>query len=230
MDTEQIVAFARQFNNVALLTYLIPLVVGIWRWKSLLTVYRPLVWFAIVPGCLLNGLLAEIGRHILHNNIFFLQLATIGETLFLGWAYHYAFHSSFARKVLAGGALIFLATYFIEAFYINDFGVGQDIYTHVVQSLLLVGAAVAYFEQTLRELRNIDLGEDPMFMVSVGSILYYAGTLMVFVLESQMQSQPDLIWTMYMIQFILLIVFNVFLTIAIWNGNHQTECISSVSQ
>jgi hypothetical protein len=223
LDNEWLVSFAKQFNIVALLTYLIPLGIGLSRWRTLLSPYRPLFWFALIPGCLLNGALAEYGRHVLHNNIVFLQLATIGETLCLIWAYYYAFHSVRARGILLGCVGLFLSLYFFEAFYIHELGAGQDTYTHVAQSVILIGAAVAYFEQTLRELRNIDLSEDPIFMVSVGSILYYAGTLMVFVLESKLQAQPNLIWTMYIIQFILLIVFNAFLAIALWHGNQRAE-------
>ncbi|UOQ74575.1 hypothetical protein [Hymenobacter cellulosilyticus] len=223
MDSEQLVLFARQFNNVALLTYLLPLAIGLRRWRVLLPAYRPLVWFVLVPGCLLNALLAELGRHIWHNNVLILQLATVGETLCLGWTYYYAFHSERGRRVLLACVGLFLALYIAEAFFYHVATSGPPIYTHIAQSVLLVGAAVAYFEQTLRELRNIDLSEDPIFMVSVGSILYYAGTLMVFILESKLQDQPDLIWIMYIIQFILLIVFNVFLAIALWNGDQPAE-------
>ncbi|MCB2408343.1 hypothetical protein [Hymenobacter lucidus] len=225
MNSEELVRFAKLFNVVALLTYLIPLGVGLYRWRSLQAVYRPLFWFVLIPGCLLNGALAEFGRHVLHNNVLFLQLATVGETLLLGWAYYGCLHSERARQILLAALGIFTGIYLFELLYLNggNFRAAQDVYTHVAQSILLISAAVAYFEQTLRELRNIDLGQDSMFMVSVGSILYYAGTLMVFVLEGQLQNQPDLIWMMYIIQFILLIVFNTFLAIALWNGNRQIE-------
>ncbi|TGE25474.1 hypothetical protein E5K00_09870 [Hymenobacter aquaticus] len=221
IDSTQLTAFARQFNNVALLTYLIPLSIGLRRWPTLQPVYRPLVWLVLISGCVFNGVLAELGRHVWHNNIIFLQLGTVTETLFLGWAYFHAFHSVRGRRVLLAALGLFLLTYLLEAFAIHSFSQGQDTYTHVAQSILLVAVAVAYFEQTLRELRNIALSQDPMFMVSVGTILYYAGTLMVFVLEGPLQSQPDLIWTMYIIQFILLIVLNCFYSLALWYGHRQ---------
>ncbi|TGE16619.1 hypothetical protein [Hymenobacter elongatus] len=227
MDSKELVLFAKQFNVVALLTYLLPLGIGLHRWRSLLPAYQPLFWFIVLPGCLLNGALAEFGRHVLHNNILFLELATLSETLFLSWAYYNSFHSAQSRQILRAALGLFLATYIFESLYLNGgFSTSQIIYTHVAQSILLVGVAVAYFEQTLRELRNIDLGQDSMFMVSVGSILYYAGTLMVFVLEGQLQGQPDLIWIMYIIQFVLLIVFNLFLSIALWNGHRPIEHVA----
>ncbi|PJJ59149.1 hypothetical protein CLV45_0564 [Hymenobacter chitinivorans DSM 11115] len=218
------VQFAKQFNNVALLTYLIPLGIGIYRWKFLLPTYRPLVWFALIPGALLNGALAEYGRHVLHNNIIFLRLATVGETLLLGWAYYYAFHSGRSRFVLLAGLGIFLGLASLESSnFAEHFFISYSSFIHLVQSVLLVGAAVAYFEQTLRELRNIDLGQDPIFMVSVGSILYYAGTLLVFISEMRLQDQADIIWIMYIIQFVLLIVFNTFLAIALWHGDQPSD-------
>ncbi|MCB2377677.1 hypothetical protein LGH70_08800 [Hymenobacter sp. BT635] len=223
ITSEQLVIFARQFNNVALLTYVVPLGIGVWRWPRLQPVYRPLVWLILISGCLFNGVLAEVGRHVWHNNIIFLQLATVTETLFLTWAYYHAFHSARTQLILLGTTGVFLLTYLLEAFGINSFSQGHDTLTHVVQSVLLIGAAVAYFEQTLRELRNIDLGQDPMFMVSVGTILYYAGTLMVFVLEKPLQPQPDLIWIMYIIQFVLLITLNCFYSIALWHGYRKPE-------
>ncbi|UOQ55328.1 hypothetical protein [Hymenobacter cellulosivorans] len=231
MDSAWLVEFAKQFNNVALLTYLIPLGIGIRRWKRLLPAYRPLFWFVLLPGALLNGALAEYGRHVLHNNILFLRLATIGESLLLGWAYYYAFHSGRSRYILLTAVGLFLGLAILEPLsFTQAFFISYNTFIHLIQSILLVGAAVAYFEQTLRELRNIDLGRDPMFLVSVGSILYYAGTVMVFVFEMQMQNQPDLIWIMYIIQFILLIVFNTFLALALWNGDQSAEQVPAAPE
>lgn len=80
-----------------------------------------------------------------------------------------------------------------------------------------------YFEQVLQELRNIRLERDPMFLVSVGVTLYYSGTLMVFVMEDSMHKhqQTNQIWTMYMIQSVLLIGFNALLALALYRASKK---------
>lgn len=224
MNSLALVAFSKLLNIVGLLTYLVPLGVGLRRWRRLQPAYRPLVGFVLVPGTLLNGLLSEFGRYVQHNNIAYLQLALLGETLFLSWAYYNSFRSVAARRLLVLALGIFLGIYAFEMLYLNDVpNFNHIVYSHITQSILLVGAAVVYFEQTLRELRNIDLSQDSMFMVSVGSMLYYAGTLMVFVLEGQLQDQPDTIWIIYIIQSVMLMVFNGFLTLALWHGHRPVE-------
>jgi hypothetical protein len=217
MPTTDIVwwaSLAKKLNIIALLTFLVPAAVGLWRWPALVPTYRPLVWFALVPGCLL-GLLSEIGRYVFRNNIAYLHLVPLAETLVLGWAYWHALYAARTRQFLLAALGLFVGVFGAESWYWQGFWQGENGYTHTIQTFVLLGFALLYFEQ-----HTIRLEHDPLFLLSVGVMLYYAGTLMIFLLEIGMQhhKQADQIWTMYIIQEVLLIVFNTFLTLALWNA------------
>ncbi|SHJ05313.1 hypothetical protein SAMN02745146_2130 [Hymenobacter daecheongensis DSM 21074] len=215
---------AKKLNILALLTFLVPLAVGLWRWRRLAVAHRPLVWFALGPGCVL-GLASEIGRYVFRNNIAPLRLTVLAETLVLGWAYWYALDSPRTRLFLLGALGVFGLVFVAESVYWHGFWRGENAYAHTVQTFVLLSFALLYFEHLLRELHTIRLEHDPMFLISVGVMLYYAGTLMIFLLENSMQRlhQIDEIWTMYIIQAVLLMVFNGFLTLALWNANRPAR-------
>jgi hypothetical protein len=215
-DTEWLVSFAKQLNRISLLTFLFPAVVGIWHWHLISRPFKALVWYALIPGCLL-GTLTEVGRLVWHNNLIFTYLVIWLETVFLGYLFYQNTHVESSRRLLKAGFVVFVVVAATEWLYFEGI-TGNQAYTRATQSILLIGATMLYFEQILQELRNIQLHRDPMFLVSIGVILYYAGALMVFILEDSMhrQHQANQIWMMYIIQFILLIVLNMLFALALW--------------
>lgn len=209
LDSTELVSLAKHLNIISVVSYLLPLLVCIWRWPSLLTEHRPFILGALLTSLTLN-ILSEVGRQVWHSNILFIYLIAWTETLFLSWVYYHAFHALRHRRWLLIGVTLFVLVASFESFYLHGL-YGARTYTRISQSILLVGASLVYFEQVLRELRNIRLERDPMFLVSVGVTLYYSGTLMVFVLEDSMhkQQQTNQIWIMYIVESILLIGFNI---------------------
>lgn len=215
LDSTVFVSLAKQLNLASVLSYSLPIAVCIWRWRFLSPAYRTLIFGALFTILSLN-ILSEVSRRIWQNNLLFNYLITWSETLFLSWTYYQTLHTRNGRRVLLTGTIIFIVVALMESIYWRG-DYGAKTYTRVCQGVLLVGAALVYFEQVLRELRNIQLERDPMFLISVGTTLYYSGTLMVFVLEDSMHKnhQIDQIWLMYSIQSTLLIIFNFLLAFAL---------------
>ncbi|WP_345115322.1 hypothetical protein [Hymenobacter algoricola] len=224
-EAQRLVQISKQLNIISLLTYLLPLVIGFWRWHSLTPACKKLVWFVLIAGCLLNAL-SEISRVVWHNNHLFFYLNTWAETLFLSWAFFLSLHSSKVKRFFAWAVILFFVVALVQVIYLR--GVyASNTYARLAQSTLLISAALLYFEQTLQELRTIQLEYDPMFLVSVGVILYFAGCLMVFTLEDSMYAQKQFtqVWIMYSIQFVLLIVFNFILALALYRASKSPEQI-----
>jgi hypothetical protein len=57
-------------------------------------------------------------------------------------------------------------------------------YTIVLKSTFVVVLVLLYFEQMLQELRNVRLERDPMFVISVALLLYFAGTVVTLVMKT----------------------------------------------
>jgi hypothetical protein len=226
LDTITLVSVAKQLNIVSVLSYLLPIVVCVRRWSLLPASYRGLVFGALLSIWSLS-ILSEVGRVVWHNNLLSNYLSIWAETLFLSAAYYQAYHTRSSRRVLLGALLLFVLVAAVECLSWHDL-FGAKTYTSIARSGLLIGAALIYFEQVLHELRNIRLEHDPMFLVSVGVTLYYAGTLMVFVLEYSMhrQHQSNQIWIMYIIEFVLLIGFNVLLGLAVYRASARSRNVA----
>jgi hypothetical protein len=231
LDSIALVGVAKELNLVSVLSYLFPLLVCVRRWHSLPAASRGLLVGALL---IVGGLsvLSEVGRRLWHDNILFLYLLIWTETLFLSWIYYRNLHTRSACRLLLGAVALFVAVAVAELLYRHGL-YRATTYTHVARSGLLIGAALLYFEQVLRELRNIRLERDPMFLLSVGVTLYYAGTLMVFVLEASMQQRHQVtqIWAMYIIESVLLIGFNVLLALALYRtgGTDKPQAVSPSS-
>ncbi|UOQ74576.1 hypothetical protein [Hymenobacter cellulosilyticus] len=226
-DTGGLIAVSKQLNIISLLTYLLPLGMGIWRWRYLSPAHKKILWFVLLAGIVLNSL-SEIGRVVWHNNHAFVYLTNWAETLFLSWAFYLSFRSETIRRrflwaVMAFGAVALVQVVFLRGPY------ASNTYARIAQCILLVGAALAYFEQTLQELRNIRLNQDPMFLVSTGVLIYFAGSLMVYVLEDSMYAQKQFgqVWIMYSIQFVLLIIFNLLLALALYRTKPTPQQVPS---
>ncbi|TGE16765.1 hypothetical protein [Hymenobacter elongatus] len=220
-DTEWLVTLSKQLNILSLFTYLLPSAIGIWHWHYLSAAQKKVVWFVVVAGTLLNAL-SEISRVVYHNNLIFVYLITWTETFFLSWAFYTSFHSAATKRRFIWAIIVFIGVALVQTLYFRG-PYASNIYTRIAQSILLSGGAMVYFEQTLQELRNIHLNRDPMFLISAGVILYFAGTLMVYLLEDSMYAQKQFqqVWIMYSIQFILLIIFNCFLTYALYQARQS---------
>ncbi|UOQ55329.1 hypothetical protein [Hymenobacter cellulosivorans] len=222
-DHTLLVTIAKQLNLLSVCCYLLPVAVCVWRWPVL--PHRLRIGAALLLILVLN-VWAEVGRQVWHNNIFSTYLILWSETLFLSYAYYKTFNTRLNQQLLVMTVAVFLVTAIVE--YVFWAGLyGTKTYTRMAQSLLLIGAALMYFEKILRELRNIRLERDPMFLVSVGVTLYYSGTLMVFVLEDSMQKnyQINQIWLMYSIQSVLLIAFNCLLALALYNSSKNSGTV-----
>ncbi|RSK36150.1 hypothetical protein [Hymenobacter metallilatus] len=217
LTTEFIFRFSKVLSVVAACTSLVPAGLGIRRWPQLTPALRYVAWFALVPGAVLS-IGAEIGRWVFHYNLAILAAVTLGEVLLLAGAYARTLHSDRLRRGLGAATGLFVVVWCVELGLSLRRNEPVNNYTHILQTIISIGLAFSYFEQLLRELPNIRLERDPMFLVSVGACLYYTGSITIFVLEPYMQARAAAfqIWTMYIIQSALYILLNGFLALALY--------------
>lgn len=154
---------------------------GYRRWPLLTRVFRPLVWCcAMWFGCML---VAEVTYALWNYNIGIWNLVTVLEALLIGSAFHYALDSARAAKWIrwVGAAYVVLAV--AEATVVDGVWVTLRC-TTLAETCGLVVLALLYFNQTLEQLRNVRLENEPMFVVSVAVLVYFAGTLVYFLAGS----------------------------------------------
>ena len=220
-----LVALAKQLNLFSLATCLVPLVIGLRYWSRLERPLRMVALTVVAQSSL--GLLSEIGRYFWHYNIIFLHLLTTVETLGFGATYLVVLRHHTQRRVLLGLLVVFLGVAIYETIIQGGYRAygPPNVATFALQFIVLLTAVLLYFDQILHELLAILLERDPLFLVSVGITLYYAGTVLVNIAAEYMRdgADPGIIWIMFIVQFILLIFFNMVLAMALWYASHPSR-------
>lgn len=216
LSTEWLVALSKQLNTLSVVSALVPAVVGLVR-RRYLTAAERCLWVCALLGNLLFGVGCEYGRIVLHNNILFLRTQVWLEAVLLGAAYYYTFTGARSRQVILALLLTFTLSAIVETVWFMNWREGNGPYLHVTQAVLLIGLILAYFEQLLSHPAQVRLLREPMFVVSVGAVLYYAGTVFVFVLETVLRDNTDLIRMIFILEYGLrTVALNGSLAAALW--------------
>jgi hypothetical protein len=184
-----LVTFAAYLEYVAGLVVLVPLALALWRWPRLTPPLRVLAGSLVVTElALLFSSLVVLYRpdwiYSLWNGY------TIVQTLLYFRLYYLTLTSTRVRLLLCAAGPIFALFALFDGLYLE--GPHQvSAYTHVVQSALLIGLALLYFEQLLNELHVSRLEQDPLFLVSTAVVLYFSGTVLVFVFINKLSDPSD---------------------------------------
>ncbi|MFD2067990.1 hypothetical protein ACFSKU_13930 [Pontibacter silvestris] len=113
--------------------------------------------------------------------------------------------------VVAGLVLVSIANAFLGE------GITQmNSIPRVLESILLIGMAVLYFYQTLQNFNHTYLDRDPMFVLSCGVLIYFAGTSMAYAMFNQALAESyDAARICLTINLVLNIFFNSVLMMAL---------------
>jgi hypothetical protein len=159
---------------------LVPVAVGLLCRQWLTPALR-----AMLQCCLMWMVLMALGEYaskVWHYNVAVYATASILEMWFIGLAFYHTLRFSLRRQFLPIG-ITYTAFGLLDIFVLHGLW-RLNTYTMVLNSALIITLTLFYFEQTLRELRNITLEREPMFVVSVALLLYYAGTVVMFIIRS----------------------------------------------
>jgi hypothetical protein len=185
------------------LSLLLPIWMGYRRWSVLQKHHKVVLWC-----CLMWAVLTVIGEILFatkQHNLFVWNTVTILETLFLGYAFYLVIRSSKLRHFLRIGAGIFVVLAVTDFFYLSGLK-AVTVYTVAAETVLLITTVLLYFEQLLQELRATSLERNPMFLIGVGVIIYFAGTVMVFLLQNSVSGVQEML--MMMVNSVLSLVLN----------------------
>lgn len=186
-DLSDIMYWLRVLYLVCQASILLPVVVGL-LWRRRL----PRNLRILVNCCLMWLVLMSFGEYASwawHNNNGVYQLVDILEPWFVGAAYYHTLRLRWRRYFPLIG-VIFTALALFDYFVLSGLWqaitqtlIFRDNYTALLKHSLMIGLMLLYFEQCLTELRRMSLWQDDMFVVSVGFLLFYTSTLMLFLTQ-----------------------------------------------
>lgn len=167
--------FIIQFSTIPLAA---ACVVGLVRYRRLEQMRRYLVWLSWLA--LLITAIAAWLAHQHRPNLFLAPIDTAIEFTLLGLMYRLALRPlAVARYVPAGIGLFLLGTAltYTPRLDTTEFSPVQ----HFIESIVLLGLALLYFRQLLQPpITLAPLEREPMFWISAGVVLYFAGNSLIF--------------------------------------------------
>ncbi|WBA42079.1 hypothetical protein [Hymenobacter canadensis] len=200
---------------------LVPIVIGFQRRQRLapasrIIFYCCLMWLVMMA-------FGEFARKFWHYNVVIWDAVDILEMWFIGVAYHRVLRFRLRRHFLPLG-ILYTAFALLDIFVLH--GLMRSItYTIVLKSTLFVVLTLLYFEQILRELRNIRLEHDPMFVISVALLLYYAGTVVAIMMRGYFIDQDAILQSqiVYAVNSVLNLVMHGLIARGFWLAGRQPQ-------
>ncbi|MDB5267669.1 MAG: hypothetical protein JWP58_709 [Hymenobacter sp.] len=210
MSFEQFEAIVWWLVAVMQFSILVPMAVVWWGQRHFSAPVKMLSWYVYISAFFSLG--ARLSAIYLHNNLFFLIGFNIAKVLLLAAVYRLVLTAPRTRWVLAIATLAALGV--VAASF--ALGVPRAVtVSRVVQCALLAGFALAYLEQGLNRTDSGKFSGDPIWLLSVGQLIYSATTVSTFSIEIVTLFEGSIFNTFSALSFSLAsLVFNYFLTLA----------------
>lgn len=215
------------FDLINTLTNFIPLAISLPKLKKL-TNYQMCLIFLIIFLVFFEILNRNYFIPVLKNNRPLFWSYTIMEFAFIASAYSFASSSEVQRRAIR---------WLIVGFSL--FAVGEIVFllkptdlnslARSVETLLLITLALLYLRQLLEELRVEKLSRHPMFWLTVGVLVYFPGTFLLFATHNWFAaSLPSSIhYQIWVLNDVANIIFNLFIAVALWLPPDQPQSPTS---
>lgn len=196
--------------NIASFTGLIPSLLAFFKVKNATKGYfflAMLVW-----GGTAISLMARFIGSILHKpNLFLLHIYTIVDFILLSLIFRPVLPSYLSRFLLYSFPL-FAA---INSIFFENLKT-ENVLNRSLSALILMFYALSFFTKTLREMKILNLGKEPLFWISVGVLFYNAASFFIFLFSRYLTVIPNLWQTYFGIHAIFTILLYICYTIALW--------------
>lgn len=188
---------------------IVPMAVVWWRKRHFSPAVQRLSWYVYVSAFFVFAQKALVPSLTLTNYIWLAGFNFCKIALF-AMVYHQVLTSARARRVVSFVTLVALLCIIGVYCYDDKLGVA---FGRIMQCAVLAGFALLYLEQSLNRINAEPATRDPFWLLSVGQLLYSAGTVTAFSLDYLTVTVYDQSWKSIALA-LLGLVFNWFLTLA----------------
>jgi hypothetical protein len=202
----------------------IPMVV-VWRRRRYFPApIRLLSWYVYLSAfCVLGARL--LYPEYLSKNHWFLTGFNIGKIILFALVYQLVLESAWIRRLIAPVTMLAVAG--IATVFWNDSLVSVGL-SRTVQCALLASLAIAYLAQVMTRPYPRPTSQDPLWQLSIGQLIYSAGTATAFSLDLVPMSTFE-----HYVQFSFIsvagLIFNYFLTLAFLRAQPAEQATSETT-
>ncbi|WP_139924026.1 hypothetical protein [Hymenobacter sp. DG01] len=215
------ITFCKSLDLLVYWAMIIPFAVA-FRYRSSLTGgMRTLRWvplFLFLMYCLL-----QISIKIWHYGLIINHINTVGETLLYIKVYHDEFNSKKTKRWIRILTVCFLIFAAVDSFWIEGFD-SINSYTNLVESIIVISLGILFFEHIISKSNHQQIQKIPMFIATVGILLYLSGTVLLYLVTNNFIASNDEYSTrlMYLLNSILLLLLAIIFLRAFFLARKKT--------
>jgi hypothetical protein len=204
---------ARWLADISAYSVLLPLAIGLVRWKKLADVQQLLMLLLLI------SFLFEIGAVWVSEkldlpNLPLLHLFTIIQFTILILIFHKVLVPRFTKRWLWGILIGFGVFAITDALFISNLQSFNPL-ARLVESLILITCSFLYLNKTLQELKIKHLDREPMFWISAGVLIYFAGGFLIFISSNYIMPIKLTFFLFWGLHAVLNIITNLFYSVAL---------------
>ena len=208
-------AFSLWIFEYAPLAIFLPAVVALIRIRYLNNSLLFVALFVVLAG--LGEIVAEYttSRHI--PNLYILHGYTILEFNVIALFYARFFRGFYPRWLVPGLMVAFTVLALLNSAFLQPI-TSYNTYARSLEGILIIALALLCYYKILTELPTKRLEKSPIFWVNTGFILYFVGSLFLFVLSNALLKEPNKsMWFMsWGLHSLLMVLMHIFISIGLW--------------
>lgn len=205
--------WAEFITDLSLYSVLMPVIIGVFRFKYLSALQK------MIALLVLSTLLGEVGNFVLDkllgNNLPVAHLFTLVQFILLIKIMEQGLHPMIPKKIFKGLLITFIIVALMDAFWWNGI-YSFNSYSRPLASYIFIFLALCFFYKTLKELKIKQLELEPLFWISIGLIIYFSGSQLIFLFTNFIKTSNEALLTLWGIHAIFNIVLNITYSIALW--------------
>jgi len=155
----------------------IPLVLAILRYRFLNKTMKNIAYYVFLGASI--QILAAYVKLNGQNNLWVLHLFTPLEVAIILRFYSIVLAGFIQKKVFVWVGIIFLTMSVLSSIFLQDIRT-FNTYARSLEGLLVIVLCLLWCYKTLTEMKIMKLGQDPVFWVNTGFLLYFSGGVLLF--------------------------------------------------
>lgn len=170
-------ALPRLLMTAGSLFVAIPLVLAILRYRFLNKTMKNIAYYVFLGASI--QILAAYVKLNGQNNLWVLHLFTPLEVAIILRFYSIVLAGFIQKKVFVWVGIIFLTMSVLSSIFLQDIRT-FNTYARSLEGLLVIVLCLLWCYKTLTEMKIMKLGQDPVFWVNTGFLLYFSGGVLLF--------------------------------------------------
>lgn len=205
---------------VYIILLVISFIVCVVRYSKLPANVKPIVWILAL------AVLFEIPGYYMHkrniNHYYLFHVYNTFEAIILGIIYNSSFKVQRVRKITYWSIVIFAVSAIFNSLFIQKFYLNVSDSNNIIWGYLLRVVWILYYFYELYSDDSVEvLSSIPVFWISIGNFLFFAGALIVTAIKYKLkQTDPALASSLYPINSILNCIMYICYIVGFYANNY----------